>query len=725
MTSDSPKFLGRTASEWLVSFPTIILLLLILTIGTGEMVHGQLLKFGESLFGDPTTKVQYFMLRADPVRPACDLNLTVDAEIARQNAEAANPTTTAAEDDIDDLFADTKQAVDPVQQRQSIESTIELCKSKHAMYEQAVKHITPAVKIYRTVETSFFGLFRFGSENRPLILLLLLTVTSIATTMGFHHICLRPPKFDRDFRMQSITMAIASALLLQSSIRYYQISIGSGVAVEEPWLYFLWMILFAAMLLISTYRSFRPAQMETKGLGTWGHALQSAPLVAQMGIISGVYFLLHDHPSGLAIYVSKLMDIPNLPLQLGLYIWAGMLLKQSRVVDLFMNILRPWKFSPEMLTYLILLGAALPTAYSGASGVFVIAAGAIIYNEVRAVGGSSQYALAATAMSGSLGVVLRPSLLVVGITMLNKEVTSDQLFHWGGYVFLLTSSLFFIVSQIHRTKRVEIESPKVAIPAMLRQIVPILPHIAVVFSVVGFYSIALETPLNEISAPIIMPVIMIIILSLDKILASRDTTPQAHQPSYARHRKTGVESSIRAATTETVGHIGAYIGLMVLSQAVGGVVERSEIINLAPHTFSSVWMAMGFLMLTKVILGMFMEPIGAIFLVSGTLAPIAYRNGIDPVHFWMMVLVAFELGYLLPPVALNQLLTRQVVGEHEIDEADHLVENASFFRRYERWILPLIVMTVSLLIVGFGPLMVLHVDWMHQWFDWASPPHLR
>ncbi|MEI6357966.1 MAG: hypothetical protein WCP53_12835, partial [Verrucomicrobiota bacterium] len=34
----------------------------------------------------------------------------------------------------------------------------------------------------------------------------------------------------------------------------------------------------------------------------------------------------------------------------------------------------------------------------------------------------------------------------------------------------------------------------------------------------------------------------------------------------------------------------------------------------------------------------------------------AKANGIAPVHFWMMALVGFELGYLTPPVALNLLL---------------------------------------------------------------------
>ena len=101
-----------------------------------------------------------------------------------------------------------------------------------------------------------------------------------------------------------------------------------------------------------------------------------------------------------------------------------------------------------------------------------------------------------------------------------------------------------------------------------------------------------------------------------------------------------------------------------------------------------------------------MDPFGAVILVSATVAPIAYANGINPIHFWMIVLAAFELGYLSPPVALNQLLTRQVVGEAVMDAADAEVKDRTFYYRYERWILPVVVMFASLLIVTYGGYML-------------------
>ena len=157
---------------------------------------------------------------------------------------------------------------------------------------------------------------------------------------------------------------------------------------------------------------------------------------------------------------------------------------------------------------------------------------------------------------------------------------------------------------------------------------------------------------------------------------------------------------------------------MTMSLAMGGVIERSDIMHYFPQVFDSRWTAMAFLMVIMVVVGMSMDPLGAAILVSGTLAPVAYANNIDPVHFWMMVLVAFELGYLSPPVALNQLLTRQVVGEDEVHLADQEVKHMRFFRRYERWILPLIVMASGLMIVGFGPLAVQDFESLAFIKDW-------
>lgn len=51
--------LGYLWNEWFSTFFILLLLLLTLIIGTGELIHGELLRTGERLYGDPSTGMQY------------------------------------------------------------------------------------------------------------------------------------------------------------------------------------------------------------------------------------------------------------------------------------------------------------------------------------------------------------------------------------------------------------------------------------------------------------------------------------------------------------------------------------------------------------------------------------------------------------------------------------------------------------------------------------------
>ncbi|MGB0504154.1 MAG: TRAP transporter large permease subunit, partial [Thalassolituus sp.] len=178
--------------------------------------------------------------------------------------------------------------------------------------------------------------------------------------------------------------------------------------------------------------------------------------------------------------------------------------------------------------------------------------------------------------------------------------------------------------------------------------------------------------------------------SLEDIKSGRDT----------------MEKTIREATTEATGHIGALLMLMGMSMSLGGMIDRAEIMSMIPSEFSSIWVAMGLLVCILVVIGMIMDPYGAVVLVSVTIASIAYESGINPVHFWMVTLVAFELGYLSPPVALNHLLTRQVVGEEEVRLSKEETIGENFWYRNEKILLPLVTMATALIIVAFVPLLV-------------------
>lgn len=704
-------------NEWISTYVILIMLLLTLIIGTGEMIHGQMLRMGERLYGDPASGMQYSFLRAEPQKPDCERHPNIDAQVQQQMQANKH-----------DEFADFFGAASESDVRASLLAAQQLCEEKYQFYDKAMKHIEshPSLRAYRTMETTFFGIFKFGTENRTIFLLIMVFFAAITASLKIHHIGLRSPKTRVDFRVYSVAMVLGNALLTASTVSQYRSLINSGVTLTTETLViaWLWMGLFGILTLISVYQLFRIPKTALPG-GNFGLALLSIPLYAFMSILTGIAFTFFmDYPMGQGIYLSILVEFSGIFLNLALFIWAGMLLTQTRVMDLFLNILRPWNLAPETLTWLILLAAAIPTAYTGASGIFVIAAGAIIYKEVWNSGARRQYALAVSAMSGSLGVVIRPCLLVVLIAMLDsRHVTSDELFDHGFYVFWLTAFIFLGVSLLLAETKFRVNSPKVAIPGMLRAFMPVIPYIVITVIVLAFYKYGLDTSMNEFTAPVILPLVLIAIILFDKLRKEPEYIPQveAHESLVKQHEqdspylrehgaqsdqyRRGFFSSMHFATAETVGHIGALIILMALSASVGGLIERTEIVEYLPTHLGSIYISLFFIAMLLALIGMCTDPFGAVILVAATIAPVAYENGIHPIHFWMIVLVAFELGYVTPPVALNHLLTRLSVGDEEVAAADREAKEkyTSFYYRYERWLLPIMVLFPALMIVTFAP----------------------
>lgn len=702
-----------------------VLLLLTLIISTGEMIHGQLLRVGERLYGDPASGIQYSFLRVDPTKPDCDRNLNIEAEIKKQLADNKN-----------DPMADFFGAASAEDIRSSLVAAQGICNEKYQFYDRAQSYFEkhPTLKPYRTLETSFFWLFKFGTENRALLLVIMVFIAAISATLHRHHIGLRPAMTKIDDRVHDVAMLVANLLLTYSCIKYIESINAAGVPVVATtmWINYLWTICFAALSIISLYKLVKPDAPRMEG-GNFGLALLSIPLYATMAIISGVAFIFFmDYSYGQAIYLGQLTEFSNIFLSLALFIWVGMLLTQTKVMDLFLNILRPWNFSPETLTWFILIAAAIPTAYTGASGIFVVAAGAIIYKEVWNSGARRQYALAVSAMSGSLGVVIRPCLLVVMIAILDsRHVTSDELFNHGIYVFWLTAFLFLGVSLFLAETKFRVNPPKIALPGMLRAIGPVIPYVIITIIVLLFYRYILDSHLNEFTAPVILPIILLVMVFYDKVYRkevvvqhdeaheklirdheAKSTFIREHDPDASNQHK-GFFASINFATYETIGHIGALIILMALSVSVGGLIERTEIVHMLPTDLGSIYISLLFIALLLALIGMCTDPFGAVILVAASIAPVAYANGIHPIHFWMICLVAFELGYVTPPVALNHLLTRLSIGAEEVIAADAEARQQykNFYYRYERWILPIIVLFPSLMIVTFAPYIFKMFGW--------------
>jgi TRAP-type C4-dicarboxylate transport system permease large subunit len=671
--------------------PVLFLLLAVLLHGTAEKLHARLLGYGQKSWPG------YAQLRVDPVKPSCDPKaLAMPASAPGSMPGGAKA---AVKDDVDDLLGEETVNVDAA--KKAAEAAQARCLEEHAAYTESVGKLTKGLRFYRGLERGTAALVDFESGFLQHVLVLLLLICAATTTAIRSHIALRNPKSRRDYLVADGTQLIANLLLTASSIAQVRVDRGSGVAVQHAELAIIWACGFGLLAAINIYNLLRPPKDATPG-GSFSHAMLCGPPFAAMGIIAGAYFILKEgHYSGLAIYLQKLTEHALIYLQVGLYVWVGMILKRTRIAHMAFDVIRPWRLPPEVLAGLVVVLAAFPTAYSGASGIFVMAAGPIIYAEMRRAGARPQLAIAATSMSGSLGVSIQPCLLVVIIAALNKEVTTEQIYGWGWKIYLLAAAALVLGALALRWRKLkEMAPPSEAAPVAGRNLLGLVPFAVIAALVVAFYQFGLGTKVNEHTAPTVLPVLLLLLLIYD----ARGARKAAAQTSLgaAAAPAPGSGRLLVAASSETTGHIGALLMLMGCSVCLGGIVERSNIMGMIGGSLGSPVAAMALLVGIMVLIGMSMDPYGAVILVSVTLAPVAYKNGIAPVHFWAMVLCAFELGYLTPAIGLNKLLSRRIVEEVE---PEVLAQQAgqSFYARNEAVILNCSIMTIMLLIVAFLP----------------------
>lgn len=692
--TDQPTNQNTSLSGRLTS--SIILLLLMYTViaGTGENIHSRLLSLGSVIWDD------YMVLRTDMAEPTCNPAMNIDQRLQTLEREFNGSS------DEFELFAET---FDRQASRRSLENQRALCVEKHAAYKANVENVDVYVISFRAFEQSFSVISLFAINQQHTVLVLLLLLAAGIATKQKHHIAFRPIVTRSDHFISTTCQLIANSCLSVSALSLYHSSIASGIEISHTEVNILLAAGAALLALINLYQLVNPP----KDLKTGGNplkALLSIPIYTFM-LLAAVnhYFISENHLPGIAIYFTQLFQLTGLYLNIALYIWVGMLLKQTRLGERVFDLFKPWRLPPEILAFVAIIVMAVPTAYTGASGIIIIAMGAVVYSELRKVGTRRQLALAVTAMTGSSGVVLRPCLLVIGIAMLNKEVVTDDLFYWGSKVFMLTLMVFLFYAVISRKDPVRMASMSEALGPSLRNLVPLMPYVAILITVMTTYSLLLNAHLDEFSAPIILPVLVFALIVYERMFGQSKVCvsklSEQYQDTVVDDRSSSVRGALYRSVTDSSVHIGALLMVMACSFTVGGIIEQGGGTFGSSETFSSPITTMLFLVAFLVFIGMIMDPFGALVLVTSTVAPLAYNSGIDPIHFWMTCLVAFELGYLSPPVSLNHLLTRQVVGAQEIELASQ-EGGDSFYYKHERFILPLLVMSTTLMLVAFGPLII-------------------
>ncbi|MDE0004509.1 MAG: TRAP transporter large permease subunit [Rhodospirillaceae bacterium] len=337
----------------------------------------------------------------------------------------------------------------------------------------------------------------------------------------------------------------------------------------------------------------------------------------------------------LSVVAIEFFGISEMPILVAipLFTFAGFVLSESgsarRLVRLS-NALLGWL--PGGLAIISLAACALFTAFTGASGVTIVALGALLYPALSQAGYEDRFNLGLITTSGSLGLLFAPSLplILYGIV---AGVSIDQLFLAGilpGLLMLVVLSGYSFWKNRHVRQSLS-RASWTEVSGALREAIWELPLPVIVLG--GIYSGYFAV--SEAAAVTALYVILVEMIILREI-------PWRELPRIIR------ESMV------LVGAILMILGVSLASTNYmidAGVPQRLfEIIDTYVSGQATFLLA---LLIFLLILGALLDIFSAIILVVPLILPVASLYGVHPVHLGIVFLAAMELGYLTPPVGLN------------------------------------------------------------------------
>jgi len=369
------------------------------------------------------------------------------------------------------------------------------------------------------------------------------------------------------------------------------------------------------------------------GIITIALALLGTPLfiiISASALLS--FYLVGIDSSIVTIEMYRMANTPML-IAIPLFAFAGYVLAESgapnRLVRLSQALLG---WLPGGLAIVVILACTLFTAFTGASGVTIIALGGLLFPALMSEKYSEKFSLGLVTSSGSLGLLLLPSLPLILYGVVTKT-DIDQLFRAGIVPCILLVLLLSLYS-VYKGLEAKVPTSRITLREVINAIWAAkweLPLPIVVLG--GIYSgyIAISE-----AAAITAFCVVVVEVAIHREVRLRDL-PRIIQKSMVLVG--GILIILGAALAFTNYLIDAEVPMKIL--------------NLLKVHIQSKLAFLIMLNIFLLVVGCMIDIFSAIFVVVPLIGPIAQAYGIHPVHLGIIFLVNLGIGYSTPPVGMN------------------------------------------------------------------------
>lgn len=406
-------------------------------------------------------------------------------------------------------------------------------------------------------------------------------------------------------------------------------------------------------------------------------ALLGVPLfvIILAASITGFYFT--DIPlTVIPIEIWRLVDTPML-LALPLFTFSGYILAESQLSSRLVRVTHVFLgWMPGGLSVVAFVTCAFFTAFTGASGVTIVAVGALLLPALVEGGYKEQFSLGLVTTSGSLGLLLAPSLplILYGVLVQQMDVPNPfsirELFIAGilpAVLMIVLLTTYSVWSNRHEDIQGRTFSRREAWQAIVdtRWEIP-LPFIVLGGIYSGFFAV------SEAAA-----VTAFYVLLVEAVI----------------HREVKVKDLPEVIRNSMI-MVGGILLILGVSLAFTNFLIDAQVPQwLFEWITNYVTNKVTFLILLNIALlalGAILDIFSAIVIMIPLIVPVAIGYGIDPVHLGIIFLANMQIGYFTPPIGMNLFIASYRFGR-------------SITELYRATIPFMLVLLVALVIITYVP----------------------
>lgn len=403
------------------------------------------------------------------------------------------------------------------------------------------------------------------------------------------------------------------------------------------------------------------------------------PISFAMGLSAVVILVVGDTVPLLVLPQRFFSSLDSFPLMaIPLFILAGNLMNVSGITTAIV------RFANSLIGHVrgglgqvTILTSLMFSGISGSAAADVAAVGSMLLPAMKKEGYKPEWAAVITAVSAILGPIIPPSLLMVLYGSMTG-LSIGTLFLAGILPGLVIAGLLMAYTWFRADDIGGIRHPRAGLSQILSSLRRALPALVLPVLIIGGIETGLFTPTEA-------GILAVVYALAYGILAGQ--------------LKLGNTCAfVRDAAISTSSILIILGGAALFSWIIAREGFPEQLADGLRMISTNKYVALLLIVSALLVLGMFVETISALILVTPMLSPIGDAYGLDPIHFAVVTVITVLLGSITPPVAIILLLACRI---GEVPYARAMKPFLPYFG----------IVLVGLLIITFVPAVPLALPW--------------